>query len=316
MLAMPRPSHSPRRRPPLAVLAAVATLAAAWPAKTTLACSLAPQPPHTLDPQAQATDTVAPAAPELSLGDIRRGKDPDTDYSSCSQSATSCDDLGSIALQVSARDDQTTADHMGYTFEVTAGQPPSNLYLPSGAVRTRAGNVYLYWNDGATDDEETIDFTLAVHAVDLAGNTGPAATLRVQHPGSGGGCAVLPCRPLSSWPIPLLLFLLIRSARERRSRSRQKGILPASAHLPPLPGLRAPSLRTFRARAASTQVESQVDMALRRRCPEAGLLHHSDRGSPYASEDYQDLLTANGIVCTTLRLHRGLLQPTTPTFGD
>ncbi len=30
-----------------------------------------------------------------------------------------------------------------------------------------------------------------------------------------------------------------------------------------------------------------LDMALRRRCPGAGLLHHSDQGSTYASEDYQ-----------------------------
>lgn len=36
-------------------------------------------------------------------------------------------------------------------------------------------------------------------------------------------------------------------------------------------------------------------MALRRRCPEAGLLHHSDQGSTYASEDYQSVLAAHGI---------------------
>lgn len=38
-----------------------------------------------------------------------------------------------------------------------------------------------------------------------------------------------------------------------------------------------------------------LDMALKRRGPVAGLLHHSDQGSPYASEDYQDLLDAQGI---------------------
>jgi putative transposase len=31
-------------------------------------------------------------------------------------------------------------------------------------------------------------------------------------------------------------------------------------------------------------------MALKRRCPASGLLHHSDRGSPYASDDYQAVL--------------------------
>ena len=30
-----------------------------------------------------------------------------------------------------------------------------------------------------------------------------------------------------------------------------------------------------------------LEMAMKRRCPEAGLLHHSDQGCTYASEDYQ-----------------------------
>jgi len=44
-----------------------------------------------------------------------------------------------------------------------------------------------------------------------------------------------------------------------------------------------------------------LEMALRRRCPDAGLLHHSDQGSPYASEDYQDVLSAHGITCSMSR---------------
>jgi transposase InsO family protein len=42
-------------------------------------------------------------------------------------------------------------------------------------------------------------------------------------------------------------------------------------------------------------------MALRRRCPDAGLLHHSDQGSTYASEDYQRELIKNGIACSMSR---------------
>ena len=42
-------------------------------------------------------------------------------------------------------------------------------------------------------------------------------------------------------------------------------------------------------------------MALKRRCPDVGLLHHSDRGCTYASEDYQALLDAHGIVCSMSR---------------
>ena len=44
-----------------------------------------------------------------------------------------------------------------------------------------------------------------------------------------------------------------------------------------------------------------LDMALRRRCPDAGLLHHSDQGSPYASEDYQKVLDARRITCSMSR---------------
>jgi transposase InsO family protein len=44
-----------------------------------------------------------------------------------------------------------------------------------------------------------------------------------------------------------------------------------------------------------------LERALKRRCPTAGLLHHSDRGSTYASEDYQDVLEAHGITCSMSR---------------
>jgi putative transposase len=44
-----------------------------------------------------------------------------------------------------------------------------------------------------------------------------------------------------------------------------------------------------------------LSMALKRRCPDAGLLHHSDRGSTYASEDYQRMLDAHGITCSMSR---------------
>jgi len=44
-----------------------------------------------------------------------------------------------------------------------------------------------------------------------------------------------------------------------------------------------------------------LEMALKRRGPEIGLLHHSDQGSTYASEDYQRILAARGIVCSMSR---------------
>ena len=44
-----------------------------------------------------------------------------------------------------------------------------------------------------------------------------------------------------------------------------------------------------------------LEMALKRRCPEIGLLHHSDQGCTYASEDYQRLLAARSIICSMSR---------------
>ena len=41
--------------------------------------------------------------------------------------------------------------------------------------------------------------------------------------------------------------------------------------------------------------------AVRRRCPAAGLLHHSDQGSTYASEDYRRALDKQGITCSMSR---------------
>ena len=44
-----------------------------------------------------------------------------------------------------------------------------------------------------------------------------------------------------------------------------------------------------------------LDMALKRRRPLPGLMHHSDRGSQYAAGAYQKQLTKHGIVCSMSR---------------
>ena len=46
---------------------------------------------------------------------------------------------------------------------------------------------------------------------------------------------------------------------------------------------------------------SALNMALRHRQPPRGLIHHSDRGSQYASGDYRRALATNGIVCSMSR---------------
>ena len=47
--------------------------------------------------------------------------------------------------------------------------------------------------------------------------------------------------------------------------------------------------------------QQALERALQRRQPAAGLLHHSDRGSTYASGDYQTVLATHGITCSMSR---------------
>ena len=44
-----------------------------------------------------------------------------------------------------------------------------------------------------------------------------------------------------------------------------------------------------------------LEMAMQRRCPAAGLLHHSDRGCTYTCDDYQRYLASRGITCSMSR---------------
>jgi putative transposase len=49
-------------------------------------------------------------------------------------------------------------------------------------------------------------------------------------------------------------------------------------------------------------VAAALQMAIARRKPGAGLLHHSDRGVQYACIDYRELLARHGIVASMSRL--------------
>ncbi|MCK4460221.1 MAG: DDE-type integrase/transposase/recombinase [candidate division Zixibacteria bacterium] len=44
-----------------------------------------------------------------------------------------------------------------------------------------------------------------------------------------------------------------------------------------------------------------MNQAIGRRCPKPDLLHHSDRGSQYAANDYQKLLKDHRMTCSMSR---------------
>jgi putative transposase len=57
----------------------------------------------------------------------------------------------------------------------------------------------------------------------------------------------------------------------------------------------------MRSRVDAALVQEALRMALGRRGPAPGLIHHSDRGSQYACGAYQELLAAHGIRCSMSR---------------
>jgi putative transposase len=57
----------------------------------------------------------------------------------------------------------------------------------------------------------------------------------------------------------------------------------------------------------ATLVVQALHMAVARRRPQAGLLHHSDRGSTYTSESYQALLQREGMQTSMSRTAGKLL---------
>ena len=66
--------------------------------------------------------------------------------------------------------------------------------------------------------------------------------------------------------------------------------------------------------SASLETKLVIDalhMALDQRCPGPGLMHHSDRGSQYASCDFRQLLETHGITCSMSR--RGNCYDNAPT---
>jgi hypothetical protein len=184
--------------------------------RAAMACMYGTPPALVLDPQTKASDTTSPSAPFAKVDLVRRGQGPSTE-ANCSQSVSSCDDFGSISIALTATDDQAPADKMGYQVEVVAGRLPDGLALPSGPVLLTGGHLYLHWSDGATDDQEAVSFTLAIRAVDLAGNASPPANLEVSDAGSG--CSLVGRRIGSSWAATVVLLLLAVSCLRRFRRN-------------------------------------------------------------------------------------------------
>jgi hypothetical protein len=139
--------------------------------------------PHEIDPNEQQLDNFAPSPPHMSLMSVQRGLGPGPDGS-----GSSCNDIGEIILKLDevAQDDRTPPDKMGYLWQVKDGQPPSELEpLPRPVRLSVDGLLSVWWVDGATHEQEPLEFSVTVTAFDLAGNPSqPSASIQIRHPGN------------------------------------------------------------------------------------------------------------------------------------
>jgi hypothetical protein len=168
------------------VVAAAAAVVCLGGPSVAEACAVAVER-HQLDAAEQQIDRQPPAPAQVPADVVRvlrRG----------TRSDSSCDSIGLIEIEFTgAKDDRTPRERIGYLITHVAGTLPYGLSLPSYArlAKPVAGDVsgevfrlVLLWTDPATGDQEAIDFTLALTAVDLAGNeSAPSSPIRVRHPG-------------------------------------------------------------------------------------------------------------------------------------
>ena len=152
-----------------------------------LACSLAVTL-HTLAEDEQRIDKKPPAAVEASVVSVKRGRGPVAAGNGL-MSASSCDDLGFITVRIDdlPGDDRTPDISLGYLVIPAGGTWPKTHSFPEKAVRglEEGSEISLAWIDGATDEQEAIEFAFSIVVVDLAGNQSePSDPIWVRDAGS------------------------------------------------------------------------------------------------------------------------------------
>lgn len=109
-----------------------------------------------------------------------------------------------LVVHVAASDDQTPPDKLGYRVTITAGMAP---FLAPGDIRPGDGDLLVF----DLGESEELDFELAIRAVDLNGNLGPATYTQIAQSADSGGCASHHAgRVLSFGVIAIVLAFLLR----------------------------------------------------------------------------------------------------------
>lgn len=187
----------------LSVIAAAVFLSTWWGCpQSANACLLTRAEPFTTIPEQERIDCSPPSPIETVQISFSRGRGPVCDCSGiCSYS--SCDEFGFITFRPEPlTDDLSQRKDMGVQIELTDGSPPDSLFETDIYPVGPDGSFELSWHDGDTDDQEPIDFTVVLYAVDAAGHLSePSPPIQVFHPGGTKSepvctCAIL--KPIGS----------------------------------------------------------------------------------------------------------------------
>jgi hypothetical protein len=139
--------------------------ALAVPAKVASACVLEPMRLHRSDARLAQIDTAAPEAPVIFEARAYRRSGLTCGQDICV--ANNCGDMGGVAIDLDAGDDQTPTKRMGYRIELVDGVLPPALRSVIGVELAGPSPLRLPL---AFDDVPSVDATLRVVAIDAAGN--------------------------------------------------------------------------------------------------------------------------------------------------
>lgn len=174
-----------------------------------------PDPPaHSIDPTLATTDTSPPSTPVITAVTLEQYDDPPSN-ARCTLSSTLTIELAAMS------DDHSAADKLGYEISLVSGALPKGLTLPTGPVRPSEFGSYnpprLTWAFGRSN--QTVAFTLAVKAVDEAGNRS-ALSAPVDETGTATGCNVVGGGASGGSGMALLVIAALLWARRRGTSLR------------------------------------------------------------------------------------------------
>lgn len=149
-------------------------------------------------------DVVAPATPVVASARVE-GKE-EGESGGCVDGESGCGGP-SVVVELEPPVDEP-AGQIGWRFRVVKGEAPREGFVPEEPVVPEGGGTLFsfgYPGEGA------FDVTLAVTAIDAAGNESEAATVRIRDEGEGTGCSAGGAGRSLPWLV--LVGLLVRRRR-------------------------------------------------------------------------------------------------------